>query len=304
MGRVAKYKKIKAFDPYSKQNAGRIDLENVGIWGLGNNGRKAKKVSLTVQKMRRNRKRKNADDDGFDLPPNDGDEFDMLDLEGSLKKQKVELSIDEAYEAERRATNGGPVATIPKTDEDERKVARILKVEEKINKVEKEKLEKKLVRMEGESKKAHRRRTKLEVQQTIKKDRMVEKNPEKRDRKKDFMKNKRKRGKGTHVESRNSFTRHGANEESDSFITGEQAFRKQADQVKFGEQAERPPTFRHLPRGAKAKDDKNKAAPKSSGMTEARIAAENNAMEIMRRKVQAQYAIIKAKRRKDGDFHL
>ena len=35
MGRVAKYKKVKSFDPYSKKNRGNVDLGQVGVWGLG-----------------------------------------------------------------------------------------------------------------------------------------------------------------------------------------------------------------------------------------------------------------------------
>ena len=59
MGRVAKYKKVKSFDPYSKKNGGNVDLSKVGVWGLGDNGRKAKKRSRRAEVLRRNKKRRN-----------------------------------------------------------------------------------------------------------------------------------------------------------------------------------------------------------------------------------------------------
>ena len=44
---------------------------------------------------------------------------------------------------------------------------------------------------------------------------------------------------------------------------------------------------------------------KKPGLDEEKIEAEQNAMEIMRRKVQAQYALMKAKRKQEGgNFHL
>jgi len=39
-------------------------------------------------------------------------------------------------------------------------------------------------------------------------------------------------------------------------------------------------------------------------MDPTKIKAEQRAMEKMRLKVQAQYALIKARRKREGDFHL
>merc|ERR1712174_89224 len=68
--------------------------------------------------------------------------------------------------------------------------------------------------------------------------------------------------------------------------------------VRFGEQAERPPTFRQIPRGAKktskATTQSSKSA-KGESMSEHQIEAEKNAMELMRRRVQAQYKAIKSR---------
>lgn len=46
------------------------------------------------------------------------------------------------------------------------------------------------------------------------------------------------------------------------------------------------------------------SSKKSARMNDEDIQAEPEAMEDMRREVQAQYAAVKAKRRRAGDFHL
>jgi hypothetical protein len=307
MGRVAKYKKIKSFDPYSKKNKGKVNLQHVGVWGWGDNGVKEKKRSKKAELLRSKKKRIKDDDDGFDLPPDDEDEFDMKDVSGSVKKQRnmnneVDTNDDSAY----KLAIKGNVATIPKTDKDERKFSRSLKLETQMKKTQDSKMKEQHARMEGESKRAYAKRTKVETRQIIKK--TAETNPEKRQKKKDFLNNKKKSKK------RGSASMNGGGDiqdsasdddgDRDTFVTGERAVAAMADPVRFGEQAERPPVFRHLPRGAKAKEDKAKAASKSKGMTSAEVEREKGAMELMRRKVQAQYAVIKLKRRKAGDFHL
>jgi len=117
MGRVAKYKKVKSFDPYSKKNRGALDLSKVGIWGLGDDGRKIKKRSqkaerLYLAKQARADKRGGGNKkqqqqhttstarakaaaaesrDFFDAAPASfHDEFDMQDLVGSVKKQNID----------------------------------------------------------------------------------------------------------------------------------------------------------------------------------------------------------------------
>lgn len=299
MGRVAKYKKIKACDPYSKKNRGNLDLANVGVWGLGDNGRKAKKRSRKAELMRKKKKRRTSDDDdddGFDLPPTNKDEFDLADLVGSVKKEKQKNLMADASEesAYKIALKGNVVATLPKTDADEKKVARMLNLESQLKEKVNKKVAESHARMEGESKRAYARRTKVETRQIIQKSAVI--NPEKRLKKNEFLKQKKNKKKGSH----DITTSVDNGSDGGSFITGERA----VAEVRFGEQAERPPTFKAFPRGAKAKDQKSKSASKSKGMTNAQVAAENNAMELMRRKVQAQYASIKAKRKRAGDFHL
>ena len=345
MGRVSKYKKIKSCDPFSKKNKGKTagggDL--VGVWGLGDNGRKQKKRSRTAEKLKaaKNKKNKkyassssNNDNDLFDLPPTDGDEFDMKDLMGSVKKQKLETndlfqddkikSITSSTVSTTSTTGGTAVASnIPITDQDETKVARLLKLENQITHKEKQKTLDSQKRMEGESKRAYAKRTKAETRQIIKQT-STKRNLEKLQRKKEFMNNKKKKKKrgGMSVPSDDPF-RYDDDDEDDynrgttaaatknddgGIITGERAVAAMAaDTVKFGEQAERPPVFRQLPRGAKSssssktKSNQNTSEP----MSEAQISAESNAMEMIRRRVQAQYAAIRSKRRQAGEsFHL
>jgi hypothetical protein len=310
MGRVAKYKKVKSFDPYSKKNKGKVNLDNVGIWGFGENGHKEKKKSRRAEMLKsKTKKGKKALDAGFDLPPQIKDEFDITDMVGTIKTQKAE-KVDETFESQYKkvATATGPVASIPETDREEKKMQKFLKVESNLDKAHKEKAETTAKRVEGESKRAYKKRMQEETKDIIRQDRIVEKNPERRERKKEFLKNKKNKKRKATLDDDDSDADVPAsyNDNDDGFITGEQAVKKMGDQVRFGEQAERPPVFRQLPRGAKAKAEPSKKAPKGTkpGMTSEQVEAESNAMDIMRRKIQAQYALIKAKRKADGDFHL
>ena len=104
-------------------------------------------------------------------------------------------------------------------------------------------------------------------------------------------------------------------------MTAEEALaaREAETRVRFGEQAERPPVFRHVPRGAAAAASATKTNKKDQGgggrsknnnkkaratMSGEQIEAEQAAMEALRRKAQAQYALVKARRKQAGDFHL
>ena len=341
MGRVAKYKKVKSFDPYSKKNGGKVDLPNVGVWGLGDNGRKVKKRSKKAERMHA-RKDKNkslkkgtskksnkfVDDGGFDVPPMEEDEFNMKDLMGSVKRQKVETSdllgssIVVASSAEatndnnnknsnddtttesynKIVTSTGNVANIPKTEQDENKVARLLRLDkQEERKAEKDKLLSH-ARMEGESKRAYAKRTRAETRQIIQKT-TTTKNHEKLLLKKEFLKNKKKnkkrKGGGTYSANEN---RGGGNDDDYDSDKGSSA----EAPVRFGEQALRPPVFRQIPRGATSKS-KTVATTKSvatQGMSEDQVEAERDAMDLLRRRVQAQYKAIKTKRKNAGDFHL
>jgi hypothetical protein len=57
MGRVAKYKKVKSFDPYSKKNRGNVDLGQVGVWGLGKLEIRYTGIFITICDRHRHRHR-------------------------------------------------------------------------------------------------------------------------------------------------------------------------------------------------------------------------------------------------------
>mmetsp|Transcript_27430 Transcript_27430/g.40225 ORF Transcript_27430/g.40225 Transcript_27430/m.40225 type:complete len:361 (-) Transcript_27430:903-1985(-) len=92
MGRVARYKKVRSIDPFAKNNTWSSDQ------GDRTTLRRVKRKSKTAlrlkeQKLRQRKGKHGAGsngwghDDGYDLPPEGGDEFDMKDLMGSVKKQ-------------------------------------------------------------------------------------------------------------------------------------------------------------------------------------------------------------------------
>ena len=401
MGRVARYKKVKAFDPYSKQNGhGRrmMSLETVGVWGLGDNGRKAKKRSLTAQKLMaqklKHKKKKefkntnggNVND--FDIPPESDDDFDLNDLVGSLKPQKVVVPEEEEEDSQKvqvaagnsqqkslvsvvndklkaeemspsdtkkepsdrkqqqqQASSSSLKATLPETDADEHRVAKLLNLEQQLSNSQKQKQQQhidNMNRLPGESKNAYRRRVTMETRQIIKRETQQARNPEKRQRKKEFLTAKKKRKKGGSGSSAGGvgmlmkngdgdLAHHADDNDDDDDVlcTGEQAYAARASHVPFGEQAERPPTFRQLPRGADKKmsqsshntllTDGTGANPKvvlstmAAQMLSSSRSPDNQydaqtereqAVELARRKAQAQYAMLKAKRKKAGEFHL
>lgn len=311
MGRVARYKKIKSFDPYSRENGGRIQLDNVGVWGLGDSGRKPKKRSRISEKLRAQKKKRKKgptqDDDGdlFDVPPTAGDDFDLNDLVGSLKKQKpVVLEADPGPLIS--SSSARVVTTVTESSKvennDEVMEAKLLKIDKQLRKESPVVVEE---RKKGESKGAYNRRVKAETRQLISAQRQGMKNPEKKRRKKEFLNNKkRKKKKGKNVGNQHQSHFDGSDDDNDNFVSGDQAKRTSEVRdkpVRFDDQVERPPSFRQLPRGASAKE-----TPKSSSRLtdETDILAEQKAMELIRKRALAQYAAVKQKRRREGDFHL
>jgi hypothetical protein len=339
MGRVARYKKIKSFDPYSKQNGGRIadSLETVGIWGLGDNGRRiTKKRSRTAEvlfqrklKRRKANGKDNDDDDvdhrnsrksDFDMPPGKGDDFDMDDMVGSIKKEALPSLAGDDSSTQRPVgktvhLSQGLKATIPETEREEKNMVKLLNIKPENFMAENNKKKNAVPpagRMEGESKRAYHKRAKSETRQIIRRERMESNNPEKRKRKNEFLaeKKQKKSKKGNHTNHNNSRSDDddgNSRYDHDDLVTGERAAAAAAqDYICFGEQAERPPDFRQLPRGAKKQQPtKSTTATKGVQKKEQQVAAEQAAiMENLRRKVQAQYAVIKMKRKQAGDFHL
>jgi len=105
MGRLSRYKKVKSIDPFAKNGSWKSD---VGDCSTLHRVKKKSKTALRLKeqkasKLQRRSRGKNdkdiggkkntggsngwGDDDGYDLPPDGEDEFDMKDLTGSVKKK-------------------------------------------------------------------------------------------------------------------------------------------------------------------------------------------------------------------------
>jgi hypothetical protein len=333
MGRVSKYKKVKKFD---KEHKG-----GEYVWGTQVSTKK-KKRSLTAEKYRQKKMKREhfKDGGGFDVP-HEKDDFDINDfvvekdekrrLDDGLvtpKHQTVLPSVP-AEEGDIKPSaivkndvvkigNRTVQCTIPMNDRDEKKAAKMLQLDPKTGVSMSKKKHAREINIEGrrqgESMTAFRGRLKEETKKALAENYKKEKEPEedeerlaKIQRKKEYAKLRKlkKKGKGRIVVSNDSDdelpVRDGY-DNNDNFVTGEQA-------VSFLERAERPPTFDRLPRGAHKKLKLTiKGVNDDTGgkMDEGKIKAEQNSMEIMRRKVQAQYALLKAKRKQQGgaSFHL
>ena len=226
--------------------------------------------------------------------------------------------------------------SIPKSDREERQMRNSLgksKAKDTGSSREKKTMQK---RQEGESMNAFNRRLKEETAMALAEDYKQNKQSRagntkggrntngqeddgvlsKSQRRKEFL-NRKKRKKRMRNEPGMEFPdeeeevmarRHQGDGDGDGFITGEAAVAR----LSFLDQVEQPPVFAQLPRGASKKQKPNgkqlkckEFESKSKLQKEESIRAEQNSMEAMRRKVQAQYAILKQKRRAQGaSFHL
>ena len=296
MGRVARFKKLKACDPYSNRNRGQLLGERV--WGLTDSGRKAKKRSLVAQKMlamkQKRRKGDKKADDGFDLPPTEEDEFDSTTFE--VQKKTKPLSLDDVE---------GRTQTPREAEIEEKRIDKMLKIDAQLE--PKKQPVPVPEKMPGEGKNAYRKRVQAETKQIIRDSKVSKRNPQKKQKKKEFLNNKKLKKKGGAVLTNGSDDQY--DERDDDVMTAEKAVEARAlIQPRFGEQAERPPEFKSLPRGAPKKNAASPAKPeaktgkKRKSMDDEEVLAEQQAMELMRRKVQAQYALVRQKRR--GQFHL
>jgi hypothetical protein len=366
MGRVSRYRRVKKFDPcVSANGSGRnLDLDSVGVWGLGGDGRKAKKVSRTVLKIRAQREKRMMKKKGAGKKPSlerfqqqqsrrdvldsayDGeDDFDLSDPVGSLrrvvppassssktppsrdpfpsesssKKAKSDTpSLREGHDAaDVSGRNLGVGHADPEKNDEEEK--------NRDAEAEEQRLVRRLGldaappaagsapggRMPGEGKNAFRRRAALEARQIIRRTRLEQCNPEKRRRRKEFLDNKKKRKKGGGAGASNAGGENDGDDDGDrrpAFDDDDGSSIDRPTRVVFGEQVEAPPVFRQRPRGA-ATAAPSTTAPaasnnKKKGMTGDEIAAEREAMEAIRRKAQAHYSLVKARRRQEGSFHL
>jgi hypothetical protein len=337
MGRVSRYKKVKkSLD----QSSGRGSSGGETIWGYTDCGRKPKKRSLTVLRLQarnqKKRRRTSNDKDGFDLEVTGGDEFDLHDLVGSVRKERIPVVAEDETDnkshvkrnaqlkketdvntrnttkvpsvatneeitskshvlQESKLDDHNPTATKASSSLEGVEEAKLLKsIEKQIEPVPQSGIVSDLGRKPGESKRAYNKRVKLETRLIIQNTRKSARNPEKQQRKKEFLKQKKLKKKKQQPRKEDS---------SDYQYTSTSKTHSPGppDPVPFGEQAERPPIFKVLPRGAVPK------LPQTNNNKLKATTISSEEMEIIRRKVQAQYNAIKAQRRHASgvnSFHL
>lgn len=197
-------------------------------------------------------------------------------------------------------------------------------------------------RKPNESKNAYNRRVQHETRLLVRRSNMNQTNPEKLRRKKEFLtdkKKKKKKKQNTSSSSDDKFDNNNntdnqnptannsdCNDEKDNGKIGSDARTgsssdknvvavrsRTAFGPQFGEQVERPPILRVIPRGGvvakQQQQQRSTTTTKSNGTTT--IATKNEhenerqrEMDLLRRKVRAQYTAIKLQRKQTGEFHL
>lgn len=308
MGRVARYKKVKSIDPFAKARTWTEDVGNTS------NIRRAKKRSKTAQKLKdqKNKKRRNnadkTNDDGFDLPPEGDDEFDMADLLGSVKRQKA--NCDDLLKGNNPILDNNTSAK-PSSSGEKSKVEKVdtrgVKSTAKPN-VSKE--SDKNIKNASAAKSSSKG---LEITAHTPTREIIAacNNPKtqkqgadgtssKQAKRKAFFEQKKLKKKKKHVRGEDY------DEDEYDYASSSRSPPRKAPVARaaIDDQAERPPIFSSLPRGATSK--KKKAAAKEKrgekheddGEKADRIRKEQQALEAMRQRVMAQYAVLRESRRR------
>lgn len=281
------------------------------------------KRKASLKKRERRAKRnpgKKEFDGGFDAPPQEQDDFDMSDL-NKIKNTQKRRKLDHGLRAETdtitsNLSAAGLTCHIPQSDREEAKRARELNVKgstEVLHNTTDKNMNtsgsKKAIttgRNEGESMSAFKKRVDRETREIllkeVKSELSIKKSTTKSEKKKAFLDKKKNMKKGRnrkkHQYQRDDDSDDNIAGDSNNFVTGERAVAGLND-----EQVERPPIFTILPRGAKPKvkslepqiDTDGTGA--ASATDEEKQARERRTMEIMRNKVIASYALMKAKRK-------
>ena len=326
MGRVARYKKVKAFDKLTPKSthSGRADQEY--IWGTDSGRGKKRNATATQspQDPKAKRTKKHTEDTGFDLAP-DKDDFDLNDILGSVQREKKAaldnelkdksyIQIPSATQISQTETQPAAIivhdtvtigntvirCNIPRNDEEEAHVRKRLNINSKtgksLSKV-KGSSEKSIEgRKEGESMRAFERRLKQETRLILlKSTTKLHSNEEKRKRKKEFLKNKKlKKNGGGNVDS--IMEHHGVSDRWESQKAG-----YGISPVSFLNQVERPPTFQMLPRGAQEKHATRVHTAPVGRKPKTKKKEEDKEISILREKFRAQYKELKQKRKTEGN---
>ncbi|KAL3817530.1 hypothetical protein ACHAXA_003703 [Cyclostephanos tholiformis] len=341
MGRVARYKKVKSIDPFAKNGSWRSD---VGDCSTLHRVKRRSKTALKMKARKMNKSKRRArgeraddvaiggrgggsngygDDDGYDLPPEGGDEFDMNDLMGSVKRQghdKPNLLLGDDNGAAQLSTSASSTPS------------RFVGVPSSIGNMTSKGS---VINNKANTKKNDSATTLIVTAQTPTRDIIAAcSNPtpttkknkrqidddsytgmSKQEKRKAYFEKKRlkKRKRASagdddedddvYIANRNAETKFAAKKHpakqqnySDTVI---------ARTAAFDVQAERPPTFTMLPRGAHKLAKKNRDGGVDTTSTgkegvDQRIRKEKQSMEAMRERVMKQYAILRESRRNGG----
>jgi hypothetical protein len=331
MGRVSKYKKIKALDPYSKQNKHQNRKNKSLLLGScwDENEIRQKKLEKRLQKQlqRRSTKAKKNKNVGpvssskfFDLPPDDiEDEFDMSTLtvrrnENTSPSLKKQLSVEIVSGSNRRLQHQNQTFVGEEANRElqqELKTSRLLKIGSISNKSsyrnDDRTTQKVHGRLEGESMKAFTRRINQETAMILKKNltqqqngsisRLKQVNPEKYEKKIHYLnkkKEKKRQMPTIRINQQKYSFEQGGERTTENLITGEYASQQAVSLLH--DQVERPPTFSVLPRGAKLLLS-SRNNNKDCLMSKEKSSNISKELEQYRARVQAQYALIKEQKR-------
>jgi hypothetical protein len=342
MGRVARYKKVKSVDPFAKARTWTDDVGDANL-------RRTKKRSKTAQKLKDQKNNKLqrrlrgkevekkkrggsngwGDDDGFDLPPDGEDEFDMNDLMGSIKKQAVKSS--DLFKGKNpaldfvSASKGRSSSTEAKLSQKTEKVdlrgastATTQQKQAQNNTSQPKKNDKKNETAAKSSAITAHTPTREIIAACSNPKKQQQPGDDcktsKQSKRKAFLEQKklkkRKRGKYDDFEE-NDFgsldkTSSAAKQQLQSSMPIATAAKSKPQSQPVApiarslidDQVERPPIFSALPRGAKKKKTASAEKPDDGDGKDDRIRKEQQALEAMRERVMKQYAILRESRRR------
>jgi len=290
MGRLARYKKVKAFDPYAKAavtaRSGSLSLINLDV-------RTRKKKTYKERKKKSNAK---SSPGFFDIAPTHCNDFDLSDPRLSVKtphtkkKDNDDSAVTHILSPERTANfKEDPTEFIPKSDKEEARVARMLKTDmrsfEKDPDLKTQISSSSSTRIEDTKTKLNRLH--LESLNVMKKVRTSSSN--RHEKRKEYLLDQKKL-------TRKQKQHKKPIQKDDDYMATNNTKQRQESSSSVGydpDSADRPPVFNALPKGA--------AALKKKNMKRGNDPKE---MELLREKVQSQYQVLKIKRRKKGEFHL
>lgn len=306
MGRVARYKKVKSVDPFAK---GRTWTDDVGNTS---NIQRVKRRSKTAQKLKdqknKNRRskstdKKKRDDDGFNLPPDGEDEFDMSDLMGSVKKQKVKADDllkgnNSILDNVLTQKNGGDKVLSSKVEKAD---ARGVKSSASTSK-EQSQSSSNQSKTNATSKTSSSKGLEITAHTPTREIIAACTNPKtQKQQGADGTNSKQAKRKAFFEQKKLKKRKHARNDSFDEDYDNYNNDMTSAvtKQRLIDDQVERPPIFSALPRGATKKKKSTPREKKEDQDENAdRILKEQRALEAMRERVMAQYAILRESRRK------